>query len=180
MSILDNFLEIDKDINLNNYTFSYNNILMYPFIRFYFLEWIIEKINSIPYIYNSERKSIFKYIIYLFKSFYYKYSNHSNFDILFFCSDISNILENDSYYNRLTDYFANEYPNNTLLLENSFKYNYKRPRKFKNVYSKDYIFINSILKSKFKICSKKDLSTINSFIFYLQQHYNFCSFNKII
>ena len=172
MSILDKFLEIDSDETLYQYTFSYKNTLMYPFIRYFLLQNAKENILKMPSAYDPIHfGTIHKYKYYI-KSFWHRPPKHLQSDIVFFGSDTSNIRQGNMYFNRLTEFFANEYPSKTILIELSNKMDYKRPRTYPKVFSKDYVDIRATIKSKWKSVNSKDLLQIDSFLHYLKQQFN--------
>jgi hypothetical protein len=172
MSILDNFLEIESDETLYQYTFTYKNTLMYPFIRYVLLQSAKENILAMPNAYDSIRFGIIHKIKYLIKSFWYRPPKHLQSDIVFFGSDVSNIRQKNVYFNRLTEFFANEYPSKTILIESADKKDYKRPRTYPKVFTTDFMKILVKFKSAKKSIDLKDSSQIHAFVDYLKQHLN--------
>jgi len=169
MRYLDNLLEIEKNEALYSYTFSFKNILMYPFIRFQLLQGAIEDMNKIPDLYAPEKISLIKKIIYFLKCYKYRPINIPETDIIFFGSDVSNIKKGDSYFNRLTESFANEYKSKTILIEASFKTDFKRPRTYKHVFANNIFNINAAIKYKLRKNNNKiDLLNIYAFFDYLK------------
>jgi len=172
MSILDKFIEIEEKEEIFNFSFSYKNTLMYPFIRFHLLQSAIEdtlKIHS-PYDPLHIRKT--QKIEYYIKSFLYSIPYKIKSDIIFFGTDISNILKGNAYYNRLTETFANEYPDKTILIEESHNMDYKRPRTYPKVFARDFVNIMAKIKTKWIKINQKDLTQIQSFIMYLRKYFS--------
>ncbi|GAB6190221.1 hypothetical protein JCM30566_19640 [Marinitoga arctica] len=96
-------------------------------------------------------------------------------DILIIGPAITNaIIINGKYFNRIYDYYNFLFERNTIMLEDSYGFKYFYPRKFKNVYYRDYIKIMPVLKNKIfrnKVDSK-DLKLIDLFIKYIKEHLN--------
>jgi len=172
MSILDKLLEIEEKEELYRYTFSYKNIMMYPFIRFFLLQSAIEDMLEIPGTYDVLHIGIIQKIKYIIKSFLYRPKSNIQSDIIFFGTDISNINHDGVYYNRLTESFANEYPSKTILIEVSDKMDYKRPRTYPKVFTKDFVNIIATIKARLKSMNSKDLKQIEYFIKYLKNNFN--------
>jgi len=171
MSILDKYLEMENSDKLYNYMFSYKNTLMYPFVRFKLLRAATIFELKISHSYDSLSSNTIQNFVYKLKSFWYFFHAKKQSDIVFFGSDISNIRLGNVYYNRLTENFANEYPEKTILLESSEKKNYKRPRTYSKVFSRDFLTI-SAKKSSSASIDQKDLEQINFFLQFLKEYYS--------
>ena len=169
MNQLDKLLEIENDEELYQYSFSYRNTFMYPFIRFFLLRSAIIEIHGITYPYDTLHPGWLQGMNYILKSFWYQPPKHTQADIVFFGFDQSNIAQGNAWFNRLTESFANEYLSSTVLIERSGKLNYKRPRTFPKVFARDMVYISATLKTKWRSASPKDLQQIDSFLLFLKK-----------
>ena len=170
---LDKLLEIEEKEEIYQYTFSYKKILMYPFIRSLLLQSAIEDMNKLSSPYILLKTGIINKIIFKLKSFLFRYPNKMQADIVFFGSDISNILHGNIYFNRLTECFANEYPLKTVLIEQNDRMNYKRPRTYPKVFTKDFLDIIVRIKSAKTKANSEDLKNIDDFLKCLKQRFNY-------
>lgn len=93
--------------------------------------------------------------------------------IVMFASGITNVLRGASYVNRLHDSLAGENPSRTLLIEDSVRKKYLRPRAFRNVRYHDLIPILAILESKIAPLKQKDEARINEFISFLRARFGY-------
>lgn len=173
---LKNFLVIENNNEIFNFKFEFNSILMWPFIRFYIYKKLLSKENRNI---NSNILSLKRYTFYdnvtyikniISNNPYKKYSK--KYDILMFCSGITNIKRGNKYFNRVNDYFAFIYKDKTLLIEDSNKRKYYIPRFFPNICYHDFIILNSYIKSKFGKVSKKDIITIKNLLNFLKTVFN--------
>ena len=164
--------KIEENLKVLNYSFSYKNILMWPFIRFSLFQNTINKMFSINLPHTSRLKVPFSRLIpYVKKSFANDCLACSRqFEILIFSSGIVNIKNsNGLYFNRLYDHFAQLYENQTLIIEGADRGLYYRPRFFHNVLYQDAILIKTFLKSLLYKVSALDQSTISAFIVFLKK-----------
>jgi hypothetical protein len=170
--MLDKFLEIENNDELYSYVFSYKNIMMYPFIRYFLLQSAIEEQNGLSSPYDPLHLGIIRKIEYVAKSFLYRPKNIQS-DIVFFGADGANIRQGNAYFNRTTEVFANEFVSKTVLIECSDKMNYKRPRTYSKVFSRDFVYIFSKFKSVFTSLNEEDKKQVDSFVQYLKQHFKY-------
>lgn len=170
---LDQLLEIENDKELYNYKFLYFDTLMYPFIRFDLLQRAIDEHSETTDISRAKKINFLETVNYLYKSVAFRPKRKIHAPILFFGGDVANIKTGDAYFNRLNELFANTFADNSILIENSYNYSYKRPRTFAKVYANDYIKLRANLKSKFSKTNKIDLEQIDSFISYLKNRFNY-------
>lgn len=170
MSILDKYLAIEDNPDLYNFKLSYQDILLYPVIRFYLIISAIEETyNVCPC--DDIKPSKWALIKYLFTCFLYRVQKAKQSDIVIFGSDIANIPSEKGYFNRLTEMFANEYPERTILVEQSDRVKYKRPRTYKKVYTNDFITVMARLKSLTGSINQEDLNQIELFIRFLKENF---------
>jgi len=146
---LKDLLKIENNPEIYNYKYEFDNILMWPFIRYRLYSIVLSKnykfgslkvkkkkrenyINNIPYVASTIINNPYKNIL-------------KKYDILMFCTGITNIKRVNKYFNRVSDYFAFVNKNKTLLIENSDRKKYHRPRYFPNICYHDFN-INKIKK----------------------------------
>jgi len=167
---LEKFLEIEKTNDILSYKFSFDDFLIWPIVRFTVLSNILKNYNNDKT--NSRLKKI-KLLKYFFNVFFHYPYFVKNKKIAIFGSCVTNVLINgDSYFNRIHDYYNFIYPEDTIFFERPFNFMYKRPRAFKNTYYHDYIKIMPVLKSKFsKNIDDKTMNSINSFIIFLKENF---------
>ncbi|MBU1997687.1 MAG: hypothetical protein KKF78_11125, partial [Candidatus Omnitrophica bacterium] len=166
---------IEEDLEILNFRFKYDNFLMWPLIRSLVLKRTLMKtLNWNPAISVKKKfnlSDLFHYIFTTLANNPLSRNIKANNDILVISSGVTVKTDNNKYTNRLYDYFAFEFENNTLIIEDSRKeqFRYNRPRIFPNVKCHDYILVKTFLQSRFKRHNKADLETIDSFIDFLKQ-----------
>lgn len=183
MSAVD-LLQIENDPHLLTFRFQNDDFLMWPIIRTYILQDIIQKRFSQKYpLTNSPRLMKRDIAPYTFGTLKGLINLFSCYDYLVFnklagCS----LKKEGKWFNRISDYFI-ETQEKTLVLDHSFNFNYKHPRYPKYTASHDLIKIIADIYGK--ICSNvttKDLQTIRQLLLYLKTHCqisledDFCNF----
>jgi hypothetical protein len=88
--------------------------------------------------------------------------------IVMFASGIANVLRGDKYVNRLHDLLASQHLSEALLIEDSCRKRYSRPRAYSNLRYHDLIPILSVLESKFTFSNSGDEATIREFVSFLK------------
>lgn len=167
-------LEIEHNEEILSERFSYCNYHFWPLIRYEFLAAMIASIYGIKQVKSGAicRQSPFKLIRYIFLSFLKRPSNiKRRYDFIYFGPGSSNIRQGNYYLNRLTDYYYNVSIGTSVVIEDSFNYNYRRPRSIKDLYYLDWIRFHSKLRTKFemKFCPNSDLqSAVDDFIQFLK------------
>ncbi|MDD5431471.1 MAG: hypothetical protein PHO70_00565 [Candidatus Omnitrophica bacterium] len=160
-------MAIEIDLEVLDFRFKYRDTLMWPFIRnALFLKAIYEMFglaNSNEFS-NKAYRLIPSYLFFTLNSNPFTKNLNGKNDILFFSSGVVNVKHGHKYINRLYDHFALEYPRKSLIIEDSFRMQYFRPRFFPNVKSLDYISIASLIKSRLKKTVNTDKENIDRFI----------------
>lgn len=170
--MLDEILSFEENIDILDYTFLYNNTLIWPFVRFKVFEEAINnklniqeshdfstdsKLSNLKYMLNAVRKNPFR---------------NKQCDILMFYSDISNILNNNKkYYSKVIGYFAEVYKEKTAMIETHYKKSHHQPKQLKNVKYEDIIFILTKISAFKDKVDERDIIIINKFIKYLQEFF---------
>ena len=164
---------LEKDEELLKFRFSYDGILMWPFIRWHVLQSALDKMFSLssphPQAKNLSIANILKYGFMTIKNNPYK-QDAGKRGIVIFSTGIVNIkVQNDGYFNRMYDHFASLYPDNTTIIEDTVGREYLTPRIFKNVIYHDYILAMASAKGRFLPLNRKDESTISNFLVFLRR-----------
>lgn len=169
-------LSIEESLEVLSFCFEYDNILMWPFVRSFLLQGAVNKMFGFANPHASKEKKTYKdivsYLVNTVKGSPFSKNKNAHNDILIFSSGIVNVKREDGrYFNRLYDYLAFEYENNTLIIEDSIRRKYRRPRVFPNVKYHDLILIKIVLKTRYKKPSIKDIENIERFICFLKREF---------
>jgi len=177
MLTLKDSLVIENNPEILDFRFEFDGILMWPFIRFYlhgipiFKEYRLVNPRG-----SKEKLSFTNKMLYLKNTIInnpYKKSLKTKYDILMFCSGITNVKRGNKYFNRVSEYFASTHKDITLLIEDSARRKYYTPRSFPNICYHDFIIVEAYVKSKFVRPCKKDVATIKSLLKFLEQHFSY-------
>jgi len=166
---IETLLRIENNPDIFNYRFNSDDFLIWPLVR--------SRIFSQAMSYEKhlfKRSTIKKYrlVKYVVNSFLNYPRFVKNKKILIFGVGVANIKINNTYFNRIHDYYNLTFPNDTVFLESSDNFEYRKPRAFKNTYYYDYMKIMSVLRSKFVgDIDKKSQNTIDEFIKYLKDNF---------
>lgn len=170
-TVIDNIIKIEDDPELYNFSFKYKNTLMYPFVRFLLIQKATLDIFNIDMSLIKEKKNSFHLLNYICKSWLYYPYNPKQSDLLFWSSDIANIKLPNGYFNRICDSLANEYINQSSIIESADQQSYKRPRIFPRVFSQDFIYIKNHIKTFFSKRNLDDIQMIEFFMGYLKEKF---------
>lgn len=148
-----------------------NQMLLWPIVRYTVHQESLNRLNSFENPHakikiNGLLKTAKWVLLTLFKNPYL--SKRKN--IAIFTSNVLNMLENGKYYNRLHEQLINTYPEDVILLESSFKFEYRAPRASK-VYYPDIFTVFIKIMSYFYHVSEQDFLIIEEFISYLKKTY---------
>jgi hypothetical protein len=170
--LLEKLLQIEQFDELYTFEYEYDNVLMWPFIKFMLLQRIYDKKYNLdnPHVSNTvSTLHKLKYIYDIFKNkIFFKYREY---DIVFFNSSVGCFRKEEKYFNRLSDYFANVYEKQTLLVEHSHNLAFFQNRSSENILYHDYFK----LKIRFLNIFKKktnNYKNIDKFISFLKIHYH--------
>ncbi len=172
MLTLKDLLVIENSPEIFDFKFKFDGILMWPFIRFtlYMLS-ISREYKLVDPVMSKKKLSFTDKMLYLKNTLInnpYKKTLKTKYDILMFCSGITNVKKGSKYFNRISDYFASMYQDRTLLIEDSFRRKYYTPRAFPNVCYHDFLNLEAYMKSKFTKVSEKDVATIKNLLKFLE------------
>ena len=168
MKQLKDFLILEESADVLDFRFTFQNILMWPFIRYFFLKVLTFKEYRLGAPFSSEKKySVMKNMIYLmesFKSSPFTKKATDKYDILIFSTNLSNIKKGSEYFNTVNDYFALTYKKKTLILEDSIYRTYFSPRSFPNIFSHDAVKIKAFFQSLTLRQDKMDILTVKKLL----------------
>lgn len=168
---LEKFLEFENSSNILNYHFSYKNILIWPFIRFFLIRGLCEK----EYLNKNLRTEPFfpqiNPIHDVYRSFIKNPYFSSQKDLIFLYAGRSNFKGPDNrYHHNLFDFYAKLFSKNTMLLEETIIELDNLNRDFQYVYYTDFIkHAVNFYSSNMKVNSV-DQYTINLIIDYLKKN----------
>lgn len=173
MKSLKDLLRVESDPGILGFRFGFDDMLMWPFIRAYVLERWISDIFGWPSPPGGtpSRRGISDKASY-FTNMVRKRPEGRNLtpdtDILIFTGGISNYKKANCYFNKVVDYFALEYPGNTLIIEDSADQRFLSPRCHKNVLYHDMIHLRAYVAEKTRRAVPEDIEIIDSFVKYLK------------
>ena len=170
---LDELVDIENDPEILRFRFAHDEMLMWPYVRYplllaaYAQEFQFEFSAS-----AAKASSCFQYLRYLADSFVQR-PLPRNKDIVIFSSGVVNVpTGRGTYINRLYDLPAGEYPDHTLIIEDSWNMKYLRPREFKEVWKHDSIRMRAHLRSLMVPAKAHDLREIAEFLRFLGDRLN--------
>jgi hypothetical protein len=171
---LQDLLVVEDDQRLLQFAFSTDGVLMWPTVRSHLAHAALMDAYSLsnPFHYGPEitASNAMSYLINtLFRSPYSPGVGQK--DILIFSSGITNILREGAYFNRLHDFFAGIYRSRTLIVEDSIRTRYLRPRLFPNVRYHDLLHILGRVRERTVGVSGRDRENIASFVQWLKEIY---------
>ncbi|MBN1521884.1 MAG: hypothetical protein JW928_05060 [Candidatus Aureabacteria bacterium] len=175
MIVLRDLLEIEDASGILDFHFEFDDILMWPFIRFYLHGIPIAREYGLHDLGEKKaRPGLKEKMVYLKNTIRgnpYRKTLKAHYDIIMFCSGITNIRKDGQYFNRLSDYFAFLNKEKTLIIEDSVRRMYHTPRAFPYVGYHDFIKASALIRSRFRRKSEKDKKTAKDLLDYLEDNY---------
>lgn len=172
---LNDSLVIENNPKILDFRFEFDDILMWPFVRFnLFMIPIFREYKLTNPSASKGKWFLTDKMLYLKKTVMnspFKTGLKTKYDILIFCSGITNVKKGNKYFNRVSDYFAFINRDNTLLIEDSVRRKYYTPRVFPNICYHDFINLEAYIKSNFVKLSRKDVITIKNLLKFLEQKF---------
>jgi len=174
---LDRFLKLFDKKEVMKFKFR-DGLHLYPLVRYKIIYYLF--LNK----YNLQRECFIKHttltqsfikhttltqkINYLFQTILRNpFFSKGQYDIVMIGPTLSNtIIKDGKFFNRIYDYFNLLLPSRTIMLEESYIWNYYYPRYFNNIYYHDFLKAVSYVGSK--VLHSYDISVINKFISFLQ------------
>lgn len=185
MMVLGDLLPVENDPAILRFRFSFDDVLMWPFIRAYLFEKAISRAYlwaPHPFALKGAR-GIPEWLGYIRKAWQKrpegKNIGHDRNDIIIFSGDISNFRKGGCYFNKISDYFAFAFEDRTLVIEDSNKGRFSTPRCYRKVLYHDIIRFRSLLASKIVRPDGEDIRTIESFLGYLENRFP-CRFEPAV
>lgn len=172
--MIEEILAFENSSNVLEYRYQYKNTLIWPFIRYNIIHEICYKAAGLPSPKQSADIVPFSAQTFIRRNIAGNPFLSSKKDIMFLYSGLSsNIkLENGKWFNRLFDYYYEQNPKDTYMLENAGCLPYQK-RTASHVKYMD--FINFIINNKVKDkeASTSDRNTCGKFITYLRNNIPF-------
>ncbi len=173
MLTLTDLLAVEEDLQVLEFAFEHDDFLMWPLIRAHVLlealyaEYGLKNAHA-----HSERLSLRELASYVATTVRENpFRGASPRSIVMFSSGITNVKRGDTYFNRLHDHFALELRQDTLIIEDSVRRRYLRPRRFQPVRSHDWIHIQGVLGARLTRLSSRDRANTRGLIRYLKAHF---------
>ena len=171
-SIIEKLLEFESSKKILSFKFKQDDILIWPFVRYYIFQSIINEQLQLQKAHSSEdnnsiKDKFFTHWTRIFNNPFLKPGKHKIM-ILGWTSNTTGNKVNNKYMNKRDDYFADLLPEDTILLEKSVKGIFRYPRTYKKVCNRDIIDILSKIYCKISKPSLKDIETIKEFIKHLR------------
>lgn len=167
---LEKLIRIENDPALFEFKLQHGDFLIWPLVRERILRQAIFEYFHFDNPWKKNKYSLGSYMKYLFLNWKYSAWRMPEAKILIFASDITNIKVGDSYFNRVTDCFADVFKSDTIKLECSNLNSYKRPRFYDKVYSWDSIALKPLLWSKLRRNSVQITPEAENFVLYLKKN----------
>ena len=173
MLTLTDLLAIEEDLQVLEFAFEHDDFLMWPLIRAYVLlealyaEYGLKNAHA-----HSGHLSLQELASYVATTVRENpFRDASPRSIVMFSSGITNVQRGDTYFNRLHDHFALELQQDTLIIEDSVRRHYLRPRRFQPVRSHDWIHIQGAFGARLTRLSSRDRANTLGLIRYLKAHF---------
>lgn len=175
-SLIESIYNIESNSNLFEFKLDSIEISMWALVRTELMQSAIDREFSLSCSQPKVSMNFLKWCKYFISTLRYSAINIPTSDIIMFGSDIANIEIDDTYFNRLNEYFANVFPGETCLVESSNIFSYKKPRKYDKVYARDSITLFGLLKNKLlsKVYKKNtSFKKIDEFILFLKSNLSY-------
>ena len=171
MQPIDQFLEIEKNKELYRFKVLEGEVHLWPMVRHQIINKAFYEKIGIAYPFDPFKINYAHAFYYLKTTRKDRSSKAGQSDFAFFGSDVANIKTKQGYFNRLSEYFASEYAGQSILIEQSLNFSYKRPRTYKNIFVHDDILLKSRLIGYFSKLDKNDLKIIHDFVLFLKNNF---------
>lgn len=163
---------LEKTPEVLDFRFQHDQILMWPFVRVALLHGALFEAYGLnnPFAKN-EKLTLRGYSSYILQTVMrnpFTGSQRRGSAIVMFATGITNVLRGGRYVNRVHDLLASENADQTLLIEDSCRKKYLRPRCYQNLKYHDLIPILSIFESKVTSSDSRDEPTISEFVSFLK------------
>ena len=173
MSIVNLSLLIDFEENFNLFDVHIKNIKIWPLIRYQYMQGVLDQYNDFntP---QSKSKSlkIKELLVYMAQVIAYQpkfFKKKKSINFLFFAKGTYKYTKG-KYYNRITEPYAEIFPNESLLIEESFDFKNGLPRTFKNIKLLDIYLIKAKLLGSLLGIEKQYKKEVYDFIEFLKDN----------
>ncbi len=166
---IETLLRIENNPDIISYRFGFDDFLIWPLVRYRIFSQAMSYEQYLSKRSTVKKCQLVKYVVNNFLN-YPRFVRNKK--ILIFGTGVTNIKINNIYFNRIHDFYNLVFPDDTVFLESSDNFEYKKPRAFKNTYYYDYMKIMSVLRSKF--ATRMDEETekaIDDFIEFLNKNF---------
>jgi len=169
--------EFENNKELLKYKYCFDDILLWPIIRYSVLYYVISHGYNLEQAHSSVEKLKLKDILlryyYQFKLNPFIIFKKYPIAILSWTSYSTSIKTNNKYFNKRDDYFASIFSQQTVSLEYSVKGKFRYPRSPHNLFSLDLLDTIAKIYSKFIKTRKEDLSNIEGLLSYINKNIDF-------
>lgn len=173
MNVLDEMLEFENSPHVLEFSFLYDKILMWPFVRwFLFYEGYKKFFGVQDGHFQWKRPQPMDLLRYLYLTIRFNPYTRNKARYLFFSTGVVNSFKvKGRYFNRVHDYYALIRKNQSVIIEDSYRRKYRRPRFFPNVRYHDYIGLKAGVVGRMKTVKRMDLISIEEFVSYMKLHF---------
>jgi hypothetical protein len=158
-------MNIDSLLLMDNYPEMINSLVgdyhVWYGMRYWILDEIVARNDRLTQPISVLHLKIMKFLKYLWLTLIKFPYILKQKKIIFFSSNVVNMKEGEYYFNRLYDIFFSLCENSAVIIEDSYRREYRIPRK-QVVYYSDMIYILSAILSKFIRISKKVRCELNN------------------
>lgn len=152
---------------------SINGVSIWPLIRYQYIQSVLDHYNEFDMPQEKNKKhslgKMLKYIIQTINFSPDRVNQAKNIDYLFFAKGTYKQI-NGKFYNRITEPYAELFPTKSLMIEESYNFNYAMPRTFKNIKFLDLYLIKTQLLVKLFRLEKKHVSFSKEFINFIKDN----------
>ncbi len=144
---LSDILQVENDVSFLEFRCPETGVLLWPLIRMQFFRSIISDFFYETSMISSNDRNFTRILSTSVKAIFHNAMNrrYAKGKILIIASGAGHILKKDCWFNRLSDYFAFVLRNETVVMEDHFKWNLPYPRyNQKVIYSTPILLLNAL------------------------------------
>jgi len=173
--IVDKLLHFENNPALLDYKFCYDNILIWPFVRYQLFHYVIfRELNYQKAHASTERTSLKERFVTIFSSLFLSpVFAPRKYQIVFlnWTSNTTGVKIGRKYSNKRDDYFGKIFLNDTVFLEQSVKGKFRYPRAHPNVLNRDIISFLSKISRKIHKVRNSDIETVMKFFDFIESNF---------
>jgi len=185
--IIQKLLEFENEPELLEFRFEFDDILIWPFVRYQLFHYVISNELDFQKAHAStERTTLKERLVTIYSSLFLSpIFALRKYQIVFlnWTSNTTGVKIGKKYSNKRDDYFGQIFLNKTLFLEQSVKGKFRYPREHPNVLNRDIINYLSKVSRKIHNPNSSDIETVRNFFDFLDIHFPYPvpqSFVKIL